>query len=132
MATSVSVRVRHEHRLHELEAVDGVVADLLERDRLAAAQPLVGRDQDLAAGVQDAIPQGVGREAGEDDRMDGADPGAGQHGVGQGRDHRQVDRDPVALPDPVRQEDVGHPADLVLQALVGDVLVLTRLRRPPR
>src|SRR3546814_7280868 len=41
----------------------------------------------------------VRREAAEHDGMHGADTGAGQHRIGGGRDHRQVDGDAVALLD---------------------------------
>ena len=44
------------------------------------------------------------------------------HGVGSLRDHRQVDRNRIALFDAVRLEDIGKAADFVVQLLVGDVL----------
>src|SRR5829696_2741708 len=53
--------------------------------------------------------------------MDGADPGAGQHRIGRFRDHRQIDRDAVALLDGPGPQDVGHLADFVVQLPVGDV-----------
>jgi hypothetical protein len=56
----------------------------LQRHALAAAQALVGGDDDLRAAVLDPAGDAVGREAAEDDRMDGPDPGAGQHGHGRG------------------------------------------------
>ena len=56
--------------------------------------------------------------------MDGADARAGEHGVGRLGDHRQVDGDAVALLDVAVAQDVGEPADLVVQLLIGDVLGL--------
>jgi hypothetical protein len=60
--------------------LEGVVDNLLCADELAAALALVGGDDDLAAGVDDAVAQRVGREAGKDDRVDGSDARAGQEG----------------------------------------------------
>ena len=54
--------------------------------------------------------------------MDGADARAGEHRVRRFRDHRQVDGDTVALSDVAVAQDVGEPADLVVQLLIGDVL----------
>src|SRR5215831_6950072 len=56
--------------------------------------------------------------------MDGADAGAGQHGVSRLRDHRQVDRDPVALPDATRLEHIGKPADLRVKLPVRDLAIM--------
>ncbi len=69
----------------------------------------------------------VGREAAEDHRMDRADPGAGQHGVGRLGDHRQVDGDPVALLDAVRLQHIGHAADLGVGLGVGDLAAVGRI-----
>ena len=96
----------------------------LQRHLLAAAQSLVGGDDDLGLAVGDALGEAVGREAGEHHRMDGADPRAGQHGVGGFRDHRQIDGDAVALLDVPGAQDVGHLADFVVQLAIGDVLRL--------
>jgi len=59
--------------------------------------------------------------------MHRADAGAGEHGVRQLGDHRQVDADPVTPAHAVMAEHVGHPADLVLELAVGDLFVLARL-----
>src|SRR5215467_587533 len=56
--------------------------------------------------------------------MDGADAGAGQHRVSRLRDHRQVDRDPVALLGATRLEHIRKPADLRVKLPVGDLAVL--------
>src|SRR5229473_4914749 len=56
--------------------------------------------------------------------MDGADPRAGQHRVGGLRNHRQIDRDAVALPDVAGAQDVGEFADFVVQLPIGDALGL--------
>ena len=66
---------------------------------LAAAVAAVGGDDELGVGVEHPVIDRLGRESAEDDGVSRTDPGAGQHrhdGLG---DHRQVDRDPVALAD---------------------------------
>ena len=99
----------------------------LQRHLLAAAQAFIGGDDDLGLAVGDALGEAVGREAGEHHRMDRADPRAGQHRVGGFRNHRQIDRDAVALLDVAGAQDVGHLADFVVQLAIGDVLRLGRI-----
>ena len=99
----------------------------LQRHSLAAAQALVRGDDDLGLAIRDALGEAVGREAGEYHRMNGADPRAGQHGVGGLRDHRQIDGDAVALHDIAGAQDVGHLADFVVQLPIGDVLRFGRV-----
>ena len=89
---------------------------------LAAAQALVGGDDDVALAVLDAVGQAVGREAAEHHRMDRADARAGQHGVGRLGDHRQVDRDAIALLGAQLLQRVGHAADFGVQLAIGDLL----------
>ena len=57
-----------------------VHADALGRDGLAAALALVGREHDARVAVDDTVAERIGTEAGEDDRVDGADTRAGQEG----------------------------------------------------
>ena len=64
--------------------------------------------------------QRLGGEAAEDDRVRRADPGAGEHRDRQLRDHRHVDRDPVALLDAELLQRVGGLADLAQQVGVGE------------
>ena len=71
-----------------------------------------------AVAILDAAGQAVGREAAEHHRMHRADAGAGQHGIGRFRDHRQIDGDAVALLDAVRLQHIGEAADLRVQ--LGD------------
>ena len=56
--------------------------------------------------------------------MHGANARAGQHGIGRFRDHRQVERDAVALLDAVLLHHVGELADLFVQFAIGDLLVV--------
>ena len=98
----------------------------LERNLAAAAQAFVGGDQEARFAVLDAPGERVRREAAEHDGMDGADPRAGEHGVSGFRDHRQIDRHPVAALDPVRLQHIGEAADGLVQLAIGDVLRLLR------
>jgi hypothetical protein len=79
---------------------------LLQRHRLAAAQAFVAGDDEGGFAIDDAAGQRFRREAAEDDRMHGADAGAGEHRIGRFRDHRHVDGDAVALLDAVLLQHV--------------------------
>ena len=93
-----------------------------QRHLAAAAQAFVGGDDDVRLAILDAAGKRIRREAAEHHGMDGADAGAGQHGVGRFRNHRQIDGDAVALLDVAVAQDIGEAADLVVQLLIGDVL----------
>jgi len=93
----------------------------LERHALAAAQALVGGDDDIRSRILDAAGERLGREAAEHHRMDGADARAGEHGVGRLGDHRQIDGDAVAALGAVLFQNIGEAANLFVQLGVGDV-----------
>ena len=99
----------------------------LERNRLAAAQALVGGQNDRAFAIENAARQTVRREAGENHRMHRADARAGKHRIGGFRDHRQIDGDAVAFLDAVSLEHVGEAADLAMQFFIGDVAAVLRI-----
>ena len=103
---------RATHDQHFLAALgaplQGLVGVLLERYGFAAARALVRRDDEFAVGVLDAAREAFGRKAAEDDRVNRADARAGEHGVRRLGNHRQVDRDAVALFDPIRLQHVGE------------------------
>jgi len=90
----------------------------------------VGGDDHGGLGVEDAVPQGVGGEPAEDHRVDGTDPGAGQHGHGQLGHHRHVDGHPVTASDAKALQDVGEPADVGQQLGVGESPGVPRLALP--
>ena len=110
----------HQHRLHR-NLVQRRVDIGFQRHALAAAQPLVGGDDDVGLRVLDAARKRLRREAGEDHGMNGADARAGEHGVGRFRDHRQVDGDAVAILDAMLFQHIGEAADLLVQLTIGDM-----------
>jgi hypothetical protein len=75
-------------------------------------------------GSQSSIAHGqfVGGEAAEDDRVDRAQPRAGQHRLQRLGHHRHVDDDAVALLDALGLQRPGERGDAVLQFLVGDLV----------
>ncbi len=83
--------------VHVGAAFERLVGIGLERHLLAAADGLVGGDDGAAVGVEDAVAQGVGGEAAEHHRVNGADAGAGEHGHGRFGHHGHVDGYRVAL-----------------------------------
>jgi hypothetical protein len=104
-----------------------IVDDLLGADELATALALVTGDDDLGLGINDPVTQRVGREAREDDRVDGTNAGAGQErheGLG---DHGEVDGDGITLLDAHLLEDVGGAADLAEELAVGQGAALADL-----
>ena len=64
---------------------------------LPRRQPPSAVTQTLALRVVDAVAQGLGAEAAEDDGVRRADAGAGEQGNRQLGDHRHVEGDAVAL-----------------------------------
>ncbi len=94
----------------------------LERDRLAAAHALIRRDDDRRIRIVNAPGDGIGREPAEYDRMHRTDPRTGQYGDGDLRDHRQINRDPIALFRAIGFQDIGEPADFFIQLAVGQRL----------
>ncbi len=105
----------------------GVIDNLLCANQLAATLALVGCDDDLGPGIDDAVAQRVGREAGEDDRVDSADPGAGKEGNDGLGNHGQVDGDCVSLAHAHVLQHVGHLGDLAQELAVGHVAALVGL-----
>ncbi len=84
----------------------------------------------VAPRVVRAILDALRAEAAEDDGVNRAEPGAGQHGDGRLGDHRHVDEHAIALPDVIALQDVGEAADLAVQLRVGDRARLARLAFP--
>ena len=99
---------------------DRLVGVVLEADLLAAPPAAVRGDQDLRAAVVDPARQRLRGEPAEHDRVRRADPGAGEHRDRQLRDHRHVDRDPVALRDARARAARWRPSELSrMQVRVG-------------
>jgi hypothetical protein len=109
-----------EDLLHRVGVLKRLVDGGLEGGGLAAPELPVGGHDDLALGVVDAGVQRLGREPAEDDRVRGAESGAGQHGEDGLGDHRHVDRHRVTGPDAELGQGVGGLADLALEVGVGD------------
>ncbi len=93
----------------------------LQRHLAAPAAALVGGDDKGGAAVFDTARDAVGREAAENDRMDGSDTGAGQHGIGRFRHHGHIEGDAVALLDPLIFQHIGQTRDLIMQFAIGDL-----------
>ena len=115
-----------------LGSLDRLVGIGLERNGLAAAQALVGGDDEIGAAILDAVRQRIRREAAEDHGVDGADARAGEHRIGGLGDHRHVDGHAVAALDAVRLQHVCEAADMGVQLAIGDRLVLGRVVALPQ
>ena len=93
----------------------------LERNQLAAALAAIGGDDEAAGGILQPAVQRLGREAAEDDAVDRADPGAGEHRHRRLGNHRQIEGDAVAFPGAERLQAIGHAHHVGVQFAIGDV-----------
>ena len=69
--------LQHNHGIDAGALAEGFIDIGFQRHALAAAQAFVRRDDEAAVAIADAAGEGIGREAGKDDRMDRADARAG-------------------------------------------------------
>ena len=113
--------------LNKRAVLQRIVSQLLDRDGLATAPALVRGDDDAGPAVVDAVPERLGREAREDDGVDGADAGAGEEGGDGLPGHGHVDRDGVALLHAVGLEDVGEAAHFAEELAERDLAALAGL-----
>src|SRR5471032_683220 len=102
------------------------VDDGFQWQLLAAAQLFVTGDDGHGACVDDALLQGFGGKAAEDDGVRSADARAGLHGGHAFDRHRHIDDDAVALGYPFGFQAVGGLVaqaivDVAVQAVVGHV-----------
>ena len=107
--------------------LQSIVDNLLGANQLATALALVRGYDDLALGIDDPVAQRVGRETGENDRVDGSDSGAGEEGDESLGNHGEVDGYGVALADAHLLEDVGGLGDLAKELAVGDIATFAGL-----
>jgi len=112
----------HEHAADRRATAQGLVDVLLERDAFAAAYAFVGGDHGAAVGIENAVAQGIRREAAEHHRVDGTDACASEHGIRGFWNHRHVDAHPVALVHTSCLQRIGQAADLAVQLTVADGL----------
>ncbi|KAF5054275.1 hypothetical protein DSECCO2_389690 [anaerobic digester metagenome] len=104
--------------------------EFAERDGLSPAVTDVCGDENLRLRVVDPHRERVRPEPTEDHRVDGPDPGAGEHRDDLLGDERHVDADAVALLDPEAREAVCKPHHLAVQGLVGQDPLLSALPVP--
>ena len=98
-----------------------------ERYGLAAADTLVGGNEDLGTAVLDTPGQRVRRKSAEYDGVHGTDARARKHRDGRFRDHRHVDRHAIALFRAEFLQRVRETADAPVQVAVGDGQVAVRV-----
>ena len=111
-----------EHVLDRRLALgQGRVDGRLERRGRPTPVAAVGGDDELALRVVDPRVERLGREPAEDHGVRRPDPGAGQHRHGGLGDHRQVDRDAVALADAEVLQRVRRLLHLLVQLGIRDV-----------
>src|SRR5207245_7284543 len=97
---------------------------------VALAVAAVGRDEHLRLGVVDTPGERLWAEAPEHHGERRADPRAREHGGGQLRDHRHVDRHAVPLADAELLQGVRAAGGHVEQVLEGHGTGIARLALP--
>jgi len=123
--------LHHDNLFDDGTLLDRFVGIGLQRDGFASAQPFISGDHHPALAVLDASRQGIRRKTAEDDGVDDADAGAGQHGYRQFRDHGKIDGGPVTFPKPQRLQNIGKLADFFMQLPVSDEFADGRIVRFP-
>ena len=102
------------------------IDDGLGSNCLAASSSLIGGYQNAGLAIQDAISERFGREAGEDNRVDGAKTSASQESGDSVPGHWHVDGDCITLPDAHTLEDVSYAANFTEKLSVGNFAALAR------
>ena len=119
-----------DHMPDHVEVRDRLVHDLLQReDRPATIAAVRGHDH-VGLRILRPIADRAGAEPAEDHAVDGPDPGAGEQGDREFRDHRHVDRHAVAALHAQPLEDVREPVHLAPKIVVRQHAALPRLALP--
>src|SRR3546814_3273612 len=87
----------------------------LIRDHPPRFERAGGREHKFRFGIVDALGEFMTRKTAEDDRMDRAEPRAGEHGEHRFGHHRHIDDHPVAGADTLRRDHAGNAGNLVAQ-----------------
>ena len=118
------LRPLHDHAALRLVAghVNGLVEQRFVVHDLARLDPAGGREDEPRLRMVDARGQLGSGEAAVDDRVDGADPGAGEHRHHRLGDHRHVDDHAVAWSDAHGPQGAGAARYSIPQLRIGDSL----------
>ncbi len=109
--------------MHTRAGVHRLVRIVFQRDVFATANPLIGGDQHLAIRIQNPVFQCIRGEATKHHRVDGAQTGTGEHGVGGLGNHRHINAHSIAFLDAALTQQIAQPADFGVQFPVSDHLV---------
>ena len=106
VATRLHIRRQHLALIDDTSRLagghlEGGVEERLVLDNAIDLDPTRGGDDDLCFAVVDPDCEFTGCEPAKHNRVNCAEPGAGQHGDDRLRDHRHVDDYAVAATDPV-------------------------------
>ncbi len=102
----------------------------LQQNLLAAPPGRVLCDDGDRLRVVDAVDERIGSESAEDDRMHGADSGAGEKSNGQFRHHAHIDGDAIAFFYAHAAQNIGEALDLIEQLLKSKPANLTGFALP--
>ena len=100
--------------------LERLIDNALGANHLAATLSLIGGDNNLGAGVNQTVAEGVRRKTSENHGVNGTDTGAGQEGNQGLGNHGQVDAHGVALLDTLLLQSPGDTGDFAEQLAIGD------------
>ena len=99
----------------------------LERNLAAAADTFISRYHESGFTISNPGTQCFRRKPAEDNRMDSADAGTGQHGNTRFNNHGHVDSDNIALLDALIFQNVRELTGFFVQFAVGHVAGIGRV-----
>ena len=115
------------HRMHVGTVSEGDFGVLLQCHWSATANSLIGCDDRLAIRIEDAVFERLRRETAEHDRVNRADAGTGEHGVGSLGNHGHVDTDAIAFLYAPFFQSVGELVYRGEQFSIADLRVIRRV-----
>mmetsp|Transcript_74080 Transcript_74080/g.163809 ORF Transcript_74080/g.163809 Transcript_74080/m.163809 type:complete len:316 (-) Transcript_74080:50-997(-) len=98
-----------------------LIDDLLQWDDLLPTKALVRSADHWAPGIENAIPEGGGREACEDHGVHSPDACRREHAISGFGNHGHVDGDAISFPEAVELVEVCDSARLLQELLEGDL-----------
>ena len=123
---SVSGPFEDEDVLDHGTIIESGIDDCFGSNGLPTSTALVRGDQDTGLAILDAVSKGLGRETGEDDRVDGTDTSASEESGNGVPGHGHVNGNSVTLLDPHALEDVRDAADFAEKLSIGDFAAVVR------
>ncbi len=122
--------LNHDDVTYVRTGLQRLVGIIFAADNTAAAIVAITADKRFRAAVQYAVAQGFSTEAAEDNAVNGADTGTGQHGNGQLQYHGKVNGNTVAFLHAQPPQHIGELAHLAVKLLISHYLGIADVAFP--